>query len=137
MGDRSDVLKRTDGTESTRGILEDVLHDMTEMVRAEVKLARSEIKDDLRAAGQSAGMFGGAALCGALAAACITTCIIALLALVLPLWAAAIITAAFVGIIGAICYAGGRARIRASMPPLEETRNKVRSDYQWLKQQTR
>jgi hypothetical protein len=117
MGDRSGVIAHTDGNESTRAILEDVLRDVTNIMRAEVRLARAEIKDDLRTAGRAAGMFGAA------------------LSLVLAVWLAALITAVILACIGGALYATGRNRMRQAPPPLEETRQRVRSDYQWAKQQ--
>lgn len=135
MGDRSGVVAHTDGNESTRAILEDVLRDVTNIVRAEVRLARAEIKDDLRAAGRAAGMFGAAAICGLFAGGSIIACVIAALALALPVWLAALITAVILACIGGALYATGRNRMRQATPPLSETRQRVRSDYQWAKQQ--
>lgn len=135
MGDRSGVIAHTDGNESTRAILEDVLRDVTNIMRAEVRLARVEIKEDLRAAGRAAGMFGAAAICGLLAAGSVTACVIAALSLVLPVWLAALITAVLLACMAGALYATGRSRMRQATPPLEETRQRVRSDYQWAKQQ--
>ena len=135
MVDRSGVIAHTNGNESTRAILEDVLRDVTNIMRAEVRLARAEIKDDLRAAGRAAGMFGAAAVCGLLAAGAIAACVIAALSLVLPVWLAALITAVLLACMGGALYATGRNRMRQATPPLEETRQRVRSDYQWAKQQ--
>lgn len=135
MGDRSGVMAHTDGNESTRAIFEDVLRDAANMVRAEVRLARAEVKDDFRAAGRAAGMFGAAAVCGLLAAGSAAACVIAALSLVLPVWLAALLTAVLLACIGGAFYASGRGRIRQAGPPLDETRHRVRSDYQWAKQQ--
>jgi hypothetical protein len=135
MGDRSDVIAHTDGNESTRAILEDVLRDVTNIMRVEVRLARAEVKDDLRAAGRAAGMFGGAAVCALLVAGSLTTCVIAGLALIMPVWLAALLVAVILACMGGAFYAGGRSSMRQSKPALEETRQQVRSDYQWAKQQ--
>ena len=137
MADRSGVAAHTEGNESTRDILQDVLRDVTNILRAEVRLARVELRDDMKSAGRSAGMFGGAAVCGLLGGMSLVTCVIAALALAMPVWLAALILAVFLGCIAFGMYLGGRSRLREARPPLEETRQKVRSDYQWLKQQTR
>ncbi len=137
MADRNGVIAHTAQNESTRAVLEDVLQDVTNIMHAEVRLARAEIKDDLRAAGRTAGMFGAAALCGVLCAASLVACLIAGLSLIMPVWLAAVLAALFLACMGGAFYAGGRSRMRAAKPPLEETRNKVRSDYEWVKQQTR
>lgn len=135
MIDRSGVVTHTNGIESTRDILQDVLSDVTNIVRAEVRLARAELKDDMRSAGRAGGMLGAAAICGLLTAGSLTTCVIAGLALVMPVWLAALLTALFLACIGGALYAGGRGRLKETRAPLSETKQRVRSDYEWVKQQ--
>jgi Putative Actinobacterial Holin-X, holin superfamily III len=135
MAERSGVLTHTDGNESTRAILQDVLRDVANILHAEVRLARAEVKEDLRTAGRAGGLFGAAALCGVLAAASLTACLIAGLSLIMPIWLAALLAALFLACMSAAFYAGGRDRTKQMKPPFEETKQKVRSDYQWVKQQ--
>ena len=137
MADRSSAITHGEPNGSTRAILEDVLRDVTNIVRAEVRLARAELKDDLRTARRSAGLFGAAALCGGLAAASLTACAVAALALVMPVWIAAALTAIGLVSIGGGLYAAGRDRLKKAKPALEETQREARSTYQWLKQLTR
>lgn len=119
-----------------RSIVEDVLRDVTNIMRAEVRLARTEVKDDLRATGRAASMFGAAAICGLLAAACLAACVIAAISLALPVWLASLITACILACAGGALYRNGRGRMRQATP-LEETRHRMRSDYRWVKQQIR
>lgn len=137
MGDRSGVTAHTEENESTHAMLENVLQDVTNILHAEVRLARAEVKDDVRTAGKAAGLFGVAGLCGALAAASLTAGLIAGLALMMPVWLAAVLAAVFLaGGCGAF-YAWAHARMGRAKPPLQETKNRIRSDYQCLKRQTR
>ena len=135
MMGRSGVIIHSDGHESTRDILQDVWRGVTNVMRAEERLARAELKDDMRAAGKAAGMFGAAAVCGLLTAASLTACLIAGLALIMPVWLAALVAALFLACMGGAFYAGGRGKLKQTPPPLSETRQKVRSDYEWVKQQ--
>jgi len=135
MADRSSVIITGEDPKSTRGIVEDVLRDFTDILRAEIRLARAEIKDELKSFGMAGGMFAGGAICGFLAAAALTTCMIVALAIVLPLWLSALIIAVLFAAIAGALFTQGRVRMRQASPPLERTKQQVRSDYQWLKQQ--
>ena len=135
MGDHSGVVIQNGEKESTGAILQDVLSDVTNILRAEVRLARAEIKEDLAAAGKAGAMLGAAGLCGVLMAASLTACLIAGLSLIMPVWLAALLAAVFLACMGGAFYAGGRAKMRQVKPPLQETRQKVQGDYEWVKQQ--
>jgi hypothetical protein len=137
MADRSGVIAHTEENESTRAILENVLRDVTNILHAEVKLARAEVKDDVRTAGKAAGLYGAAALCGLLAAASVVACLIAGLALVMPLWLAAVLAAVVLACAGGAFYVRARARMSVVNPPLRDIKDRIRSNYQWVKQQTR
>ena len=126
MNDRSGVMTHAEENESTRAILENVLQDVTNILRAEVRLARAEVKDDLGAARDAAGLFGAAALCGALCAASLTACLIAGLSLIMPVWLAAVLAAVILVCMGGAFYAGGRSRLSRAKAPLEKTREQVR-----------
>jgi hypothetical protein len=135
MMDRSGVVTHVDGHESTRDILQDVLRDVTNIMRAEVRLARAEVKDEARSAGKAAGMFGAAAVCGMLTAASLTACLIAGLALIMPGWLAALLAALLLACLGGAFYARARRKLKQTPAPLSETKQRVRSDYEWVKQQ--
>jgi Putative Actinobacterial Holin-X, holin superfamily III len=141
MADQNSVLTHMGENESLRAVLEDVLRDITNIMHAEVRLARTEIKDDLRSTGRVAGLFGAAGLCGLLGAASLVACLISGLALIMPVWLGALIAAVILGCMGGAFYAGGRARIREAKPPLEETRqeikHEIRGDIEWVKQRIR
>jgi uncharacterized membrane protein YqjE len=121
--------------ESTRSILQDVMNDVSNIMRAEVRLARAEIREDLQAVTRTATMLGGAAVSGLLAAGALTACVIAALALVMPVWLAALIVGVFLALVAGGFFAGGRARMKQIKPPLQETKEQVRGDYEWVKQQ--
>lgn len=137
MADQNRVLTHMGENASLRAVLEDVLRDVTNIMHAEVRLARAEIKDDLRNTGKAAGMFGAAGLCGLLCAASLVACLISGFALIMPVWLAALLAALFLACMGGAFYGGGRARMRDAKPPLEETRQGLRRDTEWVKQQIR
>ncbi len=117
-------------------IVQDVLRDVSEIVRGEMRLARAEVTEKLQKAGNAGGYFGGAALCGFLAAACLTTCIIAALALVMPVWLAALLLCLFLTCIAAALYHGAQLKVRGVHPVPERTVETIKDNLQWAKQRT-
>ena len=87
-------------------------------------------------AGQGAGMFGGAAVVGLLAAGALTACLILALSKVVDDWLAALIVALVLGAVAAVLAAQGRNRMRAATPPVpEQTVETVKEDVEWAKSQ--
>src|SRR4051812_27193306 len=99
------------GQRSTSEIMQDVVRDLGEIVQGEMRLARAELVESARQAGKAGGMFGGAAVCGLLAGGCLAGCIVAGLALVMPVWLAALLTSVLFLCIAGAMYAGGRAKL--------------------------
>jgi hypothetical protein len=113
MADRGNVL-HVEEQRSRSELFSDVMRDVGFMVRAELRLARTELTEQGRKAGRAAGLFGGAAVMGLLAGACFVTACIAALALLLPLWLAALAIGILLGIVAAGTYAAGRERLGES-----------------------
>jgi len=82
-------------------------------------------------------MFGGAAVLGLLALGALTVAIIAVLDKAMDLWVAALIVTAVYGAIAAVMALTGRDRVKAGMPPAEQTVETVKEDVQWAKSQAR
>ncbi len=124
-------------TRSLGEIVQDVLRDVQEVIRSEMRLARAEVSEKARKAGKAGGLLGAAAFCGILAAACLVTTGIAALALAMPVWLAALLMCIFLGCIGGACYAGGRARLRRVDMKPQQTIETIKEDVEWAKQRTR
>ncbi|HKG38868.1 MAG TPA: phage holin family protein [Conexibacter sp.] len=109
------------------------------LVKQEIELAKAELTEKGKVAGAGAGMLGGAALVGLLAAGALTACLIALLATALDhTWLAALIVAVVYAAIAGVLALRGRDRIRAATPPApEKTIESVKEDVEWAKTRTR
>jgi hypothetical protein len=106
------------------------------LVRQEIDLAKAEMSQKASVAGQGAGLLGGAAVVGLLAAGALTACLILALAEVVPDWLAALIVALVMGAVAAVLALQGRNRIRAGTPPVpEQTVETVKEDVEWAKTQ--
>jgi uncharacterized membrane protein YqjE len=105
------------------------------LVRQEIDLAKAELTEKGRVAGQGAGMFGGAAVVGLLAAGALTACVILALSEVVPDWLAALIVALVLGAVAAVLAMQGRDRVRRATPPVQQTVETVKEDVEWAKSQ--
>jgi hypothetical protein len=106
------------------------------LVRQEIDLAKAEMSQKASIAGKGAGLLGGAAVVGLLAAGALTACVILALSEVIPDWLAALIVALVLGAIAAVLALQGRNRIRAATPPVpEQTVETVKEDVEWAKSQ--
>jgi hypothetical protein len=107
------------------------------LVRQEIDLAKAEMSQKAGIAGQGAGLLGGAAVVGLLAAGALTACLILALSEVIPDWLAALIVALVMGAVAAVLAMQGRNRIRAATPPVpEQTVETVKEDVEWAKTRT-
>jgi hypothetical protein len=106
------------------------------LVRQELDLAKAEMSQKASIAGKGAGLLGGAAVAGLLAAGALTACVILALSEVISDWLAALIVAVVLGAIAAVLALQGRNRIRAATPPVpEQTVETVKEDVEWAKTQ--
>ena len=107
------------------------------LVRQEIDLAKAEMSQKATVAGKGAGLLGGAAVVGLLAAGALTACLILALGEVIPHWLAALIVALVMGAIAAVLALQGRNRIRAATPPVpEQTVETMKEDVEWAKTRT-
>jgi hypothetical protein len=106
------------------------------LVRQEIDLAKAELSEKGRVAGKGAGLLGGAAVVGLMAAGALTACLILALAEVIPDWLAALVVALVLGAVAAVLALQGRNRMRAAAPPVpEQTVETVKEDVEWAKTQ--
>jgi len=119
----------------TLGQLMIQLSDQTSrLVRDEMQLARVELKSTVKHAGLGAGLFSVAGLLALFGvAALITTAIIAL-ALLLSLWASALIATAVLFIAAAIAAVVGKKQLQHVSPTPERTVENVQRDIREVKE---
>jgi uncharacterized membrane protein YqjE len=117
-------------------VLHDIVSNVQDIVRSEVRLAKTELKEEVSKA-RSAGL-----LCGIGALMLSFTTLFVLLAIVyalssvVPDWAAALIVAAGVGLIAAICLGVGVKRLKTVRTP-PRTAATLKENVEWAKQLTK
>ncbi|MER5728366.1 phage holin family protein [Streptomyces sp. NPDC002138] len=108
---------------------------ISELVREEMQLARAEMTQKGKQYGLGGGLFGGAGLVGVLAAQALAAAAIAALALLLPLWASALIISAALAALAAVLGVAGKKQIaRAGSPAPEKTIASVKADVAEIKE---
>ena len=123
---------------STGELVKQLTQQTSTLVRQEVDLAKAELSQKAKAGGAAAGMFGGAAFAGLLAAGTFTAFLILVLAEAMPAWVAAlVITLVYAGAAAAL-VTQGRKRVKEMAPPVpEQTIETVKEDVEWAKSQMR
>ena len=107
------------------------------LVRQEIDLAKAEMSQKASIAGKGAGLLGGAALVGLLAAGALTACLILVLSEAMDAWLAALIVAVVMGAVAAGLGLAGRNKVREATPPVpEQTVETVKEDVEWAKTRT-
>ena len=108
-----------DPKDATTGELIGTLtHQLSTLVRDEVRLAQAEVTQKAKRLGVGAGLFGGAGLVAILGLNALITAAILGLAHVLPGWLAAILIAVVLFAVAAVLALIGRKDVRQAAPPL-------------------
>jgi uncharacterized membrane protein YqjE len=116
-------------------IFRDIVGNVQEMVRSEVRLARVEFRDEASKTARAGAMLAAGAVLGMIAGVFVLICIAQLLDMVMPDWAAALLMAVALGTPAAIMVSKGRQRLHMPMP--EKTIENVKENVEWMKNQTK
>jgi len=116
-------------------VLKDIFGNVQEMIRAEIRLARAEMREEVSKTVDSAKLLGAGAALGFFAAAFALVTVTLLLALVIPAWAAALVMTILLGFPAAILI--GRGKSNFSLPTPQKTINSVKENVEWMKSQTK
>ena len=129
---------RPGGDQSVGELLRQLSEQTSTLVRQEVQLAKAELSQKASLAGKGAGLLAGAAVLGLGVFGAFTAFLIAVIALAVPVWVAALIVTVLYGALAAALALAGRAALRKATPLTpEQTVDSVKEDVQWAKTQAR
>ncbi len=120
---------------SVGDIVGDIARDLSNLVKQEMQLATTEIKQEVAKAGKGAGFLGGAGVAGHLALISLTFTAIWLLDNWMPVELAALILTVVWGIVAAVLAQRGKKEMQSVDPKLETTQRTLKEDVQWAKEQ--
>ena len=117
-------------------LLRSLLADIRLMLELEAELAKLEVKDKGSRLGIAGGILSGAAVVALLALGTLIAATVAGLAIVLPLWAAALVVGTLLVVIAVVMFLVGRARMRAvgSLAPTAMIET-ARKDMGWIRRE--
>jgi uncharacterized membrane protein YqjE len=123
------------GDTSVGELVSQVASDLSQLVRQEMELAKTELKNEAVKAGKGAGMLGGAALAGYFVLLFLSLTGMWALAEAMDTWLAALIIMVIWAIIAAVLFVVGRKRLQQVNPKPEQTIESVKEDVRWTKDQ--
>jgi len=123
----------TGDTRSLGEIVGDISRDMSTLIKQEMDLAKTEMKQEVTKVGKGAGMFGGAGLAGWFTLLFLSGALTGLLNLWMPYGLAALIVGIIWGIVAAVLAMRGKKEIKEANPQLPTTQQTLKEDVQWAK----
>src|SRR5262245_32615399 len=120
---------------SITDVLQDILQNVQTIVRAEVSLAKAELRDDASRSLASLTRLLAGIVCAVLGATFLLWTIAYALAQVWPMWTATLVVGAVLAISAAVLVRSGIRRFRLSSP--QATVDSMKENVAWLKQSVR
>jgi uncharacterized membrane protein YqjE len=124
------------GIRSIPEILQDVLANIQDIVRAEVRLAKAELGEELNRARAGGLLIGVGAVAAIFSALFLLLACVYVLGLIMPIWAAALIVAAAVGVAAAVTLGLGLKRFK-TIEAAPKTAASLKENVRWAKQLTK
>ena len=126
-----------ENSRSIADVLQDILGNVQTIVRSEVRLAKTEITEEVTKAGRAAGMMGAGVLTALFTAWLLLVTILFALATVMPMWGAALLLFVVMGILTTVLLSAGRKRFKTVHATPEKTIESVKENVEWVKSQTK
>ena len=118
-------------------VLQDILRNLQDMVRFEIRLAKTEIREEVSKTVTSS-VWLAAGTVGAVSAWIFLLWTLAYaLATRMPMWAATLVIAVVMAAAAAVLIMGGIRRVRRIQPIPERTVESVKENLEWMKQPTK
>lgn len=124
-----------DAPRGTGPLLRSIAADISTLVSKQIELAKQEIGEMVGTRAKAVGVFGAAAVLGLFVVGFLGMAGAEALDLVLSRWAAMLIMAGVFGVLAAVSIVAARGWLRSSASTPELTRESLKEDVRWAKQQ--
>jgi hypothetical protein len=114
-------------------VLQDILRSLQEIVRAEVRLAKAELKVDVTAMARSAAWIGAGVIAGLLSVALFAWSAVYALSYLMAMWAATLVVGIALAGVGCGLVTAGLRRAKRVRPVPERTIETVKENFKWMK----
>jgi Flp pilus assembly protein TadB len=113
----------------------ELTRDLGQLMRQEVQLAKTELKEEASKAGHAAGRLTAAAVLGHLCALLAALAVAWAIGEAIPVWAGLAIVAAVLGVVAFVLYSRGRTEMQQIQPLPQQTFETLEEDARWAKAQ--
>jgi uncharacterized membrane protein YqjE len=117
-------------------IIGDVVANAQEMIRTEIRLAKTELLNEAKDAARSTGMLAAGAVLALFAFGMLLFTAVWALDTAMPQWAAGLIVTIAVAIPAAIMVMVGRSKLKQIEPRPEQTIESMKENVEWIRRQT-
>jgi len=125
------------GDRSLSAVFQDILRDIQEIVRSEVRLAKAEIKEEASKAVSSLLWVAGGGVTALLAVVFGLWTAVYAVALVWPMWAATLVVGAILAAAAVVLIVGGIRQFKRVHPIPERTVGTIKENVEWVKQSSK
>ncbi len=122
---------------TTADVLKDIMGNVQDIIRSEVRLAKSETQQQISKVGSASKALVIGAVLGLYGAVFILQAVVYALSIVVAPWLASLIVGVLISIPAAILAARGIDEIAHVKPKPEKTIETVKENVEWMKNQTR
>jgi uncharacterized membrane protein YqjE len=127
----------TPADRSLSDVFQDIIRNVQEIVRSEIRLAKLEIGEEASKAAASSLMLGAGIVAGVFATLFLLWTLVYGLALYMSLWAAALIVGGALALIASVMVTTGIRQFKRIHPTPTRTVGTLKENVEWAKQQTK
>ena len=125
------------GERSFSDVLESIVGNVQTIIRSEIQLAKTEVKEETAKAARATGILAAGGLLGLYAGGFLLLTIVRALENVTPPWLASLIVAVVVGVAAFVAINAGRTPMKHVRPAPDKTIKTVKENVEWVKDQTK
>jgi len=122
---------------SVTDVFQDILHNLQEMVRSEIRLAKVEVRGEITQAASSGVWMAAGGVAALSAWIFVAWAVVYALATRMSMWAAALIVAFVMAVAAWTLIMGGMRRAKRVHPIPERTLDSVKENLEWMKHPTK
>jgi uncharacterized membrane protein YqjE len=122
---------------SIADVLEDIVANVQQIIRSEVRLAKTEVAEEAVKAGRATSMLAGGGIAALFTVWLLLLTIFLALAIVIPMWSSALLLFIVMAALSATLIMIGKKRFKAINPKPEKTIESVKENVEWLKNQAK
>jgi len=125
------------GERSFSDVLQDFIGNVQNIIRSEIQLAKTEVKEETSKAAKASAVIAIGAVLGLYSIGFLLLTLVRGLENVTAPWLATLIVAVLVGVVAFIAISVGRTRMKQVHPTPDKTIQTVKENVEWAKDQTR